>query len=69
MIMKQSNVASVHGKHTAIMSFDRGINFVQASVRVAMDQATAATKIIEMKGDEFTARDRQMKRKLLRCGN
>ena len=34
-----------------------------------MDQATAATKIIEMEGDKFTAGDRQIKRKLLRDRN
>lgn len=66
--MKQSNVAGVHGKHTAISPLHRVIYFVQAPIGFAKDRAGAATKIIEMKGDEFTAGNRKIERKLLSGG-
>jgi hypothetical protein len=68
LIAKQSNIARVHGKHPPVLSFGRDIDFVQTSRGAAVDGLVGASKVIEMKGDEFAARNGEIERKLLRGG-
>lgn len=56
----------MYRKHPTILSFGRDIDFVQTSCGAAMDRLVPATKVIEMKGDEFSARNAEIERKLLR---
>ncbi|HEY8332913.1 MAG TPA: hypothetical protein VIQ05_03885 [Tardiphaga sp.] len=66
LIAKQSNIASVHGKHPPVLSFGRDIDFVQTSRGAAVDGLVGASKVIEMKGHEFAAWNGEIERKLRR---